>query len=84
MGGLSLAFVFGRVHRACGARTRTSGEQKAGRPSSFTYFNIGSIFGIGFPTRAGGALQFIDGQGAQAFAKCCTDLAAQRLARALC
>lgn len=76
--------LFSAGYTAPVVRTRTSGEQKAGRPSSFTYFNIGSIFGIGFPTRAGGALQFIDGQGAQAFAKCCTDLAAQRLARALC
>lgn len=32
----------------------------------------------------GGVLPFIDGQGVDAFAKRCTDLAAQRLARALC
>lgn len=39
--------------------------------------NIGSIFGIGFPAWTGGALQFIYGQGVDAFAKRCQELAAQ-------
>lgn len=38
--------------------------------------NIGSIFGIGFPAWTGGALQFIYGQGVEAFAKRCGELAA--------
>lgn len=38
--------------------------------------NIGSIFGIGFPAWTGGALQFIYGQGVDAFAKRCAELAA--------
>jgi 3-hydroxyacyl-CoA dehydrogenase/enoyl-CoA hydratase/3-hydroxybutyryl-CoA epimerase len=37
--------------------------------------NIGSIFGIGFPSWTGGALQFIYGQGVDAFAKRCAELA---------
>jgi 3-hydroxyacyl-CoA dehydrogenase/enoyl-CoA hydratase/3-hydroxybutyryl-CoA epimerase len=37
--------------------------------------NIGSIFGIGFPAWTGGALQFIYGQGVDAFAKRCAELA---------
>jgi 3-hydroxyacyl-CoA dehydrogenase/enoyl-CoA hydratase/3-hydroxybutyryl-CoA epimerase len=39
--------------------------------------NIGSIFGIGFPAWAGGALQFIYGQGVDAFAQRCSELAAK-------
>jgi 3-hydroxyacyl-CoA dehydrogenase / enoyl-CoA hydratase / 3-hydroxybutyryl-CoA epimerase len=39
--------------------------------------NIGSIFGIGFPAWTGGALQFIYGQGVDAFARRCAALAAQ-------
>jgi len=39
--------------------------------------NIGSIFGIGFPAWTGGALQFIYGQGVDAFAKRCAELAAK-------
>lgn len=37
--------------------------------------NIGSIFGIGFPAWTGGALQFIYGQGIEAFAARCAVLA---------
>ena len=37
--------------------------------------NIGSIFGIGFPAWTGGALQFIYGQGIEAFAARCAELA---------
>lgn len=37
--------------------------------------NIGSIFGIGFPAWTGGALQFIYGQGIEAFEKRCAALA---------
>ena len=37
--------------------------------------NIGSIFGIGFPAWTGGALQFIYGQGVEAFAARCATLA---------
>ncbi len=37
--------------------------------------NIGSIFGIGFPAWTGGALQFIYGQGIEAFAARCAALA---------
>jgi len=37
--------------------------------------NIGSIFGIGFPAWTGGALQFIYGQGIEAFAARCATLA---------
>ncbi|MDQ7746471.1 3-hydroxyacyl-CoA dehydrogenase NAD-binding domain-containing protein [Hydrogenophaga pseudoflava] len=39
--------------------------------------NIGSIFGIGFPAWTGGALQFIYGQGIEAFEQRCTELAAR-------
>jgi len=39
--------------------------------------NIGSIFGIGFPARTGGAMQFIYGMGLEAFAKRCAELAAK-------
>ena len=39
--------------------------------------NIGSIFGIGFPAWTGGALQFIYGQGIEAFEKRCGELAAR-------
>ena len=39
--------------------------------------NIGSIFGIGFPAWTGGALQFIHGQGIEAFEARCADLAAR-------
>jgi 3-hydroxyacyl-CoA dehydrogenase/enoyl-CoA hydratase/3-hydroxybutyryl-CoA epimerase len=39
--------------------------------------NIGSIFGIGFPGWAGGAMQFIYGQGMDAFERRCAQLAAQ-------
>jgi 3-hydroxyacyl-CoA dehydrogenase/enoyl-CoA hydratase/3-hydroxybutyryl-CoA epimerase len=39
--------------------------------------NIGSIFGIGFPAWTGGALQFIYGQGVDAFVKRAAELAAQ-------
>ncbi len=38
--------------------------------------NIGSIFGIGFPAWTGGAMQFIYGQGVEAFEKRCAELAA--------
>ena len=38
--------------------------------------NIGSIFGIGFPAWTGGALQFIYGQGIEAFEQRCAELAA--------
>lgn len=37
--------------------------------------NIGSIFGIGFPAWTGGALQFIYGQGIEAFERRCSELA---------
>jgi 3-hydroxyacyl-CoA dehydrogenase/enoyl-CoA hydratase/3-hydroxybutyryl-CoA epimerase len=37
--------------------------------------NIGSIFGIGFPAWTGGAMQFIYGQGIEAFDKRCAELA---------
>jgi 3-hydroxyacyl-CoA dehydrogenase/enoyl-CoA hydratase/3-hydroxybutyryl-CoA epimerase len=37
--------------------------------------NIGSIFGIGFPTWTGGALQFIYAQGVAQFARRCDELA---------
>ena len=39
--------------------------------------NIGSIFGIGFPGWTGGAMQFIYGQGVEAFEDRCDDLAAR-------
>jgi 3-hydroxyacyl-CoA dehydrogenase/enoyl-CoA hydratase/3-hydroxybutyryl-CoA epimerase len=39
--------------------------------------NIGSIFGIGFPAWTGGAMQFIYGQGIDAFEKRCAELAAR-------
>ncbi|MGI9218014.1 MAG: 3-hydroxyacyl-CoA dehydrogenase NAD-binding domain-containing protein [Hydrogenophaga sp.] len=39
--------------------------------------NIGSIFGIGFPAWTGGALQFIYGQGIEAFEARCSELAAR-------
>jgi 3-hydroxyacyl-CoA dehydrogenase / enoyl-CoA hydratase / 3-hydroxybutyryl-CoA epimerase len=39
--------------------------------------NIGSIFGIGFPAWTGGALQFIYGQGIDAFEQRCAELAAK-------
>jgi 3-hydroxyacyl-CoA dehydrogenase/enoyl-CoA hydratase/3-hydroxybutyryl-CoA epimerase len=39
--------------------------------------NIGSIFGIGFPAWAGGALQFIYSQGVDAFAARAAQLTAQ-------
>lgn len=39
--------------------------------------NIGSIFGIGFPAWTGGALQFIYGQGIEAFEARCAALAAR-------
>ena len=39
--------------------------------------NIGSIFGIGFPAWAGGAMQFIYGMGIEAFEKRADELAAQ-------
>jgi 3-hydroxyacyl-CoA dehydrogenase/enoyl-CoA hydratase/3-hydroxybutyryl-CoA epimerase len=39
--------------------------------------NIGSIFGIGFPAWTGGALQFIYGQGIEAFEARCAELAAR-------
>ena len=39
--------------------------------------NIGSIFGIGFPGWTGGAMQFIYGQGIEAFEKRCAALAAK-------
>ena len=42
--------------------------------------NIGSIFGIGFPAWTGGALQFIYGQGIEAFERRC-DVLARRLGR---
>ena len=38
--------------------------------------NIGSIFGIGFPTWTGGAMQFIYGLGIEAFAARAAQLAA--------
>ena len=38
--------------------------------------NIGSIFGIGFPAWTGGALQFVYGQGIEAFEQRCAELAA--------
>ena len=38
--------------------------------------NVGSIFGIGFPAWTGGAMQFIYGQGVEAFEQCCAELAA--------
>ncbi len=37
--------------------------------------NIGSIFGIGYPAWTGGALQFVYGQGIEAFEKRCAELA---------
>lgn len=37
--------------------------------------NVGSIFGIGFPGWTGGAMQFIYGQGIEAFERCCAELA---------
>ena len=37
--------------------------------------NVGSIFGIGFPAWTGGAMQFIYGQGIEAFEKRCAQLA---------
>ncbi|MBY4594812.1 3-hydroxyacyl-CoA dehydrogenase NAD-binding domain-containing protein [Ottowia caeni] len=37
--------------------------------------NVGSIFGIGFPGWSGGAMQFIYGQGVEAFEKRCAELA---------
>jgi len=39
--------------------------------------NIGSIFGIGFPAWTGGALQFIYGQGIEAFERRCAELASK-------
>ena len=39
--------------------------------------NIGSIFGIGFPAWTGGAMQFIYGQGIEAFEQRCAELAAR-------
>ena len=39
--------------------------------------NIGSIFGIGFPGWTGGAMQFIYGQGIDAFEQRCAELAAK-------
>ncbi|MGM9426444.1 3-hydroxyacyl-CoA dehydrogenase NAD-binding domain-containing protein [Hydrogenophaga sp. MI9] len=39
--------------------------------------NIGSIFGIGFPAWTGGALQFVYGQGIEAFERRCAGLAAK-------
>jgi 3-hydroxyacyl-CoA dehydrogenase / enoyl-CoA hydratase / 3-hydroxybutyryl-CoA epimerase len=42
--------------------------------------NIGSIFGIGFPAWTGGALQFIYGQGIEAFERRC-DVLARRFGR---
>ncbi len=39
--------------------------------------NIGSIFGIGFPGWTGGAMQFIYGQGIEAFERRCAELAAK-------
>lgn len=39
--------------------------------------NVGSIFGIGFPGWTGGAMQFIYGQGVEAFEQRCEALAAQ-------
>jgi 3-hydroxyacyl-CoA dehydrogenase/enoyl-CoA hydratase/3-hydroxybutyryl-CoA epimerase len=39
--------------------------------------NIGSIFGIGFPAWTGGALQFVYGQGIEAFEARCAALAAR-------
>jgi 3-hydroxyacyl-CoA dehydrogenase/enoyl-CoA hydratase/3-hydroxybutyryl-CoA epimerase len=38
--------------------------------------NVGSIFGIGFPAWTGGAMQFIYGQGVEAFEQRCAELAA--------
>ena len=37
--------------------------------------NVGSIFGIGFPAWTGGAMQYIYGQGIEAFEKRCAQLA---------
>jgi len=42
--------------------------------------NIGSLFGIGFPAWTGGALQFIYGQGIEAFERRC-DVLARRFGR---
>lgn len=39
--------------------------------------NVGSIFGIGFPGWTGGAMQFIYGQGIEAFERRCAELAAK-------
>jgi len=39
--------------------------------------NIGSTFGIGFPAWTGGAMQFVDGMGLEAFAARCDALAAK-------
>ena len=39
--------------------------------------NIGSIFGIGFPAWTGGALQFVYGQGIEAFERRCAELGAK-------
>ncbi len=39
--------------------------------------NIGSIFGIGFPGWTGGAMQFIYGEGIEAFERRCAELAAK-------
>ncbi len=39
--------------------------------------NVGSIFGIGFPAWTGGAMQFIYGQGIEAFELRCAQLAAR-------
>ncbi|WP_028604556.1 3-hydroxyacyl-CoA dehydrogenase NAD-binding domain-containing protein [Ottowia thiooxydans] len=39
--------------------------------------NVGSIFGIGFPGWTGGAMQFIYGQGVEAFEQRCAELAAR-------
>ncbi len=39
--------------------------------------NVGSIFGIGFPGWTGGAMQFIYGQGIEAFERRCAELAAR-------
>ena len=39
--------------------------------------NIGSIFGIGFPVWAGGAMQFVYGMGIEAFEARAAELAAQ-------
>jgi len=42
-----------------------------------TEANIGSIFAIGFPPHTGGALQFVDGIGREAFATRAAELASQ-------